>query len=386
MFKICSRRDLFRLAGAAAATMIGGRAAFSQGTTASSGPAAKSSVKGIVAGTPEVFPTLQTRSAVSIIQGNDRRKMIFDSLMAIDEQIQPRLKRKKSVVIKPNIVSPDIQLASTHPDALRGILDYLDSRFKGPIYIAESSAENTMHGYENFGFNRVASEHKKVVLVDLNEEARYVVVPLIDSDLHVVPVRLAARLLDPDAFIFSAAMPKTHNMVIATLSMKNMVLGAPLHQAPKETRQWNDKRKYHVGIRQGLYNFYLTAQAMQPYWGAAVIDGYEGMEGNGPTDGTPVPHKIALASTDFVAADRIASATMGIDYSTLGWLKYCGEVGIGQWDISKIDIRGPQIGTVERKYRLHPDIDRMLKWMGPMEELSPNLGWVTPLGEGACHT
>ena len=53
--------------------------------------------------------------------------------------------------------------------------------------------------------------------------------PLIDFDMHPAPVRLAARLLDPDAFIICSAMLKTHNTVVATLSVKNMVLGAPLH-------------------------------------------------------------------------------------------------------------------------------------------------------------
>jgi len=309
--------------------------------------------------------------------------MIYESLLAIDEQIRPILKKKKSVVIKPNNVSTNIQLAATHPDALRGILDYLAPRFKGPIYFAESSAGNTMEGFENFKYTQVAAEHKsqKVGLIDLNEEAKYVLLPLIDFDMHVVPVRLAARLLDPDAFILSAAMLKTHNMAIATLSMKNMILGAPLHQAPKETKRWNDKRRYHVGIRQSLYNFFLTAQKMQPYWGAAVIDGFEGMEGNGPSMGTPVASRIAIASTDFIAADRVGAETMGIDPNWLGWLKYCGEVGIGQWDLSKIDVLGPQIAAVQKKYRLHSDVDRMLKWMGPMEEMPPNLGWVRPIGD-----
>ena len=56
--------------------------------------------------------------------------------------------------------------------------------------------------------------------------------PLINYDLHAIPVRLAARLLDPDAFVICSAMLKTHNTVVATLSVKNMALGAPLHQAP----------------------------------------------------------------------------------------------------------------------------------------------------------
>ena len=40
-----------------------------------------------------------------------------------------------------------------------------------------------------------------------------------------------------------SAVMKTHNTVIATLSVKNMALGAPLHSAPGERPEWNDKRK-----------------------------------------------------------------------------------------------------------------------------------------------
>jgi uncharacterized protein (DUF362 family) len=382
MSRSYSRRNLFQLAGAAAATMIGSRIAPAQQPKLDE-KAMKEAMKGFYSTHPDPFPPLERRSTVALVQGDNRRKMIYESLVAIDDQIRPKLKTKKYVVIKPNNVSTTIQLAATHADVFRGILDYLAPRFKGPIYFAEASAGNTMEGFENFKYTTVAAEHKsqKVSLIDLNEEAKYILLPLIDFDLHVVPVRLAARLFDPDAFVICAAMLKTHNVTIATLSVKNMVLGAPLHQAPKETKHWNDKRRYHVGIRQSLYNVFLTAQKMQPYWGAAVIDGYEGMEGNGPSVGTPVPSRIAIASTDFIAADRVGVETMSLDANWLGWLKYCGEVGIGQWDLSKIDIRGAQIAAVQKKYRLHPDIERQLRWQGPMEELPPNLGWVRPIGD-----
>jgi uncharacterized protein (DUF362 family) len=380
MFRSYSRRNIFQMAGAAAASMLGSRFALPQQPKSA---AAQNAMRGFMITHPDPFPALETRATVSLVQGENRRKMIYEALLAIDDQIKPKLKNKKSVIIKPNNVSTTLQLAATHADALRGIMDYIAPRFKGPVYFAESSAGNTMEGFDNFKYTTVASEYKSqpVKLIDLNEEAKFIVLPLIDFDLHVVPAHLAARLFDPDAFIISAAMLKTHNMAVATLSTKNMVLGAPLHQAPKETSRWNDKRRYHVGIRQSLYNYFLTAQRMQPYWGVAVIDGFEGMEGNGPSMGTPVPSRIAIASTDFIAADRVGAETMGIDHNWLGWLKYCGEVGIGQWDISKIDVKGAQIAAVQKKYRLHSDVDRMLKWMGPMEEMPPNLGWIHPIGD-----
>jgi len=315
------------------------------------------------------------RSKVALIHGEDRRKNAYEALVAIDDQIRPRLQGKKYVVIKPNNVSTEKPLASTHADALRGILDYLASRFKGPVVIAESAADDTLHAYENFGYDGLVPEYRgqNVSLVDLNREAKYETIPLIDFHLHIVPVRLAARLLDPDAFVICAAVLKTHDNAVATLSVKNMVLGAPLHSLRGDTPRWNDKLKYHVGDRQMHYNMLLTAQKMQPNWGVALIDGFEGMEGNGPTAGTPVASRIAIASTDFIAADRVGLETMGVNPDWLGYLVYCGQVGLGHYGLSKIDVIGARITDVKKTYRLHADIDSMLLWMGPMTELPPIL-------------
>ena len=325
---------------------------------------------------PQPVRPLDRRSTVALAGGESRRKNIHDALTAIDDQIRPVLRRKKYIVIKPNIVSTTNQLAATHADALRGILDYLAPRFRGPVIIAESSAGETWEGYENFLYDRVVAENhaQKVSLVDLNQEARYETIPLVDFDLHVVPARLAARLLDPDAFVICSAILKTHNAVVATLSVKNMVLGAPLHSAPKETPRWSDKRRYHAGVRQTHYNMMLTAQKLQPCWGAAVIDGWEGMEGNGPSSGTAVASRLAIASTDFVAADRVGVEAMGINPSWLGYLTYCSQVGLGQYDLAKIDVRVEPLSAVRKSYRLHRDIERELEWMGPMKELPPKLG------------
>jgi uncharacterized protein (DUF362 family) len=174
--------------------------------------------------------------------------------------------------------------------------------------------------------------------------------------------------------VICCAVLKTHNTVVATLSLKNMALGAPLHNSRKETDRWNDKRLYHGGVRQTHVDIMLTAQRLQPFWGATVIDGFEGMEGNGPTNGTVVPSRIAIGSTDFVAADRVGVEAMGIDASWVGYLQFCGQAGLGQVDLSRIDVRGARLADVTRKYQMHKDIERELKWRGPMQEVPEKLG------------
>lgn len=324
---------------------------------------------------PPAGPTVR-QSVVSVANGSSRRQNVNDALAAIEDQIMPLLKTKKRVVIKPNLVSTDNQLAATHADALHGILDFLGPRFKGPVVIAESSAGYTTEGFDHFGYAKLSPEHKPldVRLVDLNEEGKYQTHAILNGDLHLVPVRLAARLLDPEAFVICSAILKTHNTVVATLSLKNMCLGAPLHSARSETRRWSDKRLFHGGVRQTHVDIALTAQKLQPCWGATVLDGWEGMEGNGPGSGTPVPSKIAIAATDYVAADRVGLEVMGISPEWVGYLAFCARAGLGQDNLAQIAIRGAKLAEVAKKYRMHDDLERELRWMGPMKEVPEKLG------------
>ena len=118
----------------------------------------------------------------------------------------------------------------------------------------------------------------------------------------------------------------------------------------------------------------LTAQRLQPFWGATVIDGFEGMEGNGPTEGSPVPSRIAIAPRTTSRPIASGIEAMGIDASWVGYLQFCGQAGLGQNDLAKIDIRGAKLADVTRKYKMHDDIERELKWIGPMKEVPEKLG------------
>ena len=75
-----------------------------------------------------------------------------------------------------------------------------------------------------------------------------------------------------------------------------------------------------------------------------------------------------------VAADRVGVETMGINADWMGYLKFCSDFGIGEFDLSRIDIRGEKIETVRRKYQLHADIERQLEWMGPIQDLPKKIG------------
>jgi uncharacterized protein (DUF362 family) len=319
------------------------------------------------------------RAKVALIKGDDRRKNVYEALVAIDDQIRPALRAKKYVLIKPNGPDPrrDGDLGWSKGDAMHGILDYLAARFKGPVVVAEQGSVPAMQAVSEYGWNGIFAEHKPldIKLEFPNEEGQYGLMYGIDYDMHPIPIRLVARFLDPAAFVISSSVMKTHNVVVATLSIKNVVMGSPLRPPPGSNRVYaeSETRKFHVGIRASNLNMYLAFQRMLPNWGVGLIDGFEGMEGNGPASGTPVPHRIALASTDFLAADRVGVECMGIDAGWLGYLNYAYQGGLGQYDLAKIDVVGTKIAEVQRKYRLHADFDRMLDWQGPMKDLPQTL-------------
>jgi uncharacterized protein (DUF362 family) len=309
------------------------------------------------------------RSTASLVQGDDRQKNIYNALMAIDDQIRPKLARAKQVLIKPNNVGVDLQLCATHADTLRAILEYLGPRFKGPVAIGESSAYDTWTGFRNYKYPDVAKEYASIKpeLVDFNEEGKFVLQPIFDRNFHLMPVRLAARLVEPGTFVISTAILKTHNYVVATLSIKNVVIGSALHSLNASgTGAFHHKRRFHAGFHIMHVNMLRTAQTLQPNWGVAILDGFEGMEGNGPRLGTAVPHHIAIASTDFLAADRVGLECMGIDPGRIGYLQYCGQMGMGNYDLKKIDVHGPAIASVQKKYKLHDWAPQELHWMDPV--------------------
>ncbi|MDZ7640384.1 MAG: hypothetical protein U5J83_19400 [Bryobacterales bacterium] len=72
--------------------------------------------------------------------------------------------------------------------------------------------------------------------------------------------------------MISAGVMETHDVVVATMSVKNMTLGAPLHNKKGEKR-WNDKQVSHGQRRQAHYGVVRSAERMKANWGVAVIDG-----------------------------------------------------------------------------------------------------------------
>lgn len=334
------------------------------------GGIAASSISSIYAINRSPDPIIK-KAAVSLTTGDNRADLAFRALQPFAKQIKDAIGNRR-VVLKPNNVLTNVPLTSTHVDTLEGVLEFLKSIKKlDNVIIAESAANGpTFDGFDNYGYFRLMNKYP-VKLVDLDQQPYELLHVFDEKDFRPHAMRMSSVLLGPDSYIVSVARMKTHDRVLATLSLKNIVFGAPIKDAGFS---WTSNRKpgaqsdkaigHGSGFRGINYNLYSLAKHLHPH--LALIDGFEGMEGNGPNDGTPVDHRVCVASTDWLAADRVAIELMGIDFAKVGYLNFCNQTGMGIGNLDQIEVIGEAIASHIKHYKLSDNIEKQLIWMNPM--------------------
>ena len=76
-----------------------------------------------------------------------------------------------------------------------------------------------------------------------------------------------------------------------------------------------------------------------------------------------VEHGVTVASTDFVTADRLCTELMGIDPNYMKYLEWCGDVGMGNFDLSKITVDGLDYKISLVKYKLNKNVEQQVAWI-----------------------
>jgi uncharacterized protein (DUF362 family) len=298
---------------------------------------------------PAKTPPIDTSPRLSLVRGEDRREIVYQSMKLIEDDVWAAVDRKKRVLIKPNMAVDKNPLAITHVDAVRAVLDFLRPRCKKPIVVAESGVLNTGDGFRNNGYPALEKEYG-VKVVDLNADPVFEPGYVVDKDHIPRTVRVYSVFVDPDVCVISLARMKTHDTVLVTLALKNVLMAAPV----------NDYRKSDKGILHGAaksiddimhYNlFHLAERGVWP--DLAVIDGFESMEGRGPAWGTPLATRLALASRDPLAADVVGTTIMGFNPGRILYLKSMSEAGMGQGDLGKIRVVGAPLDGCRFKFKV----------------------------------
>jgi uncharacterized protein (DUF362 family) len=293
--------------------------------------------------------TTKAAVRVALVKGENRYNNVIASLDLIKKDVFNKVKNKRKVLIKPNMVSTQVQLAATHVDAIRATLDFLSELGVKKFLVGEGPADAPAEeGFKNFGYLTLKNEYD-IEFMDLNEDD-YVEVNVFDRNLEPLTLKISKTAVMSD-FRVSLTPPKTHDTVIATLSLKNMVMGSLID---------HDKSRMHQGYQATNLSLFKLAKLVPPH--LSVIDGFFGMEGNGPVDGEPVILGVAISSTDFLAADTIAAEVMGFKISQIGYLNYCNQAKVGIGNISDIHVVGDSIERCKKKFKPHFTFEQQLMW------------------------
>ncbi|WP_449462139.1 DUF362 domain-containing protein [Tardisphaera miroshnichenkoae] len=244
---------------------------------------------------------------LSVVRTKDHVSGVESALKLVAEDFPKGLKK---VLIKPNFVSTRVKLSATPVETVRGVLRFVNEFYSpSEVLIAESPAMGRFEdALSNFGYYDLRSDFPGLEFVDLDSlEAKSVTL----SDQHggSFEVPIPSVMFDKSVLKISPVRPKTHDTVIVTLTVKNLVMGS-IRRGHKSSMH-----RGYLTINRNIAKLFST---MGPCCG--VVDGIEGMEGDGPVSGSAKRWGYVFASCNCAALDRAVASAMGFNPDDVGYL------------------------------------------------------------------
>ncbi|MBU1126459.1 MAG: DUF362 domain-containing protein [Patescibacteria group bacterium] len=297
---------------------------------------------------------------VTIETGNNRRPTVAKAVEALGDDFITRCKEAHTILIKVNLVHHEIQIASTHIDAVRGVLDVIRTHSAAKIFVGDASYCGTVAAFRNFGYDRLLEEYDNLELVDLNDD-EFVPGYSIKADGTHNPIRRSKIASQADLKISLTPM-KIHRDVGVTLSVKNWSIGTWIvpSRISVSGRVWARWPWLH---EEGSLAHHRTIMELyrQLPCDVGIIDGITAMEGDGPSSGTALQMNVVVAGMDAVAVDAVATTLMGIEPRDIGYLAMCEEEGLGSVDMTHIDVPPMLMHELTRQFEKPANFDDIIK-------------------------
>jgi uncharacterized protein (DUF362 family) len=287
--------------------------------------------------TPSVLPPAGkpaiTGGEVAIVKGQDPAAMVAEALSLIGG-MESIVKKGDLVVIKPDLGPADTAArpgSMTDARVIEAIIQEIQKAADCRIVIAEGPA----------GRSAYASLAQKygVELADLSADPRVEVKSLYakpDINTYDMP----ETIMKCDVLI-DVPVLKTDDVTGVSLGMKVLIGLLPAT---------DDKLREKTSEVMSDIVYILRDRKPNPPVRLVVVDGLTGIEGQAPLAGTPVKMNVILAGKDVVAVDSVAAAVMGYDPQKIAHLAKAGKAGLGETNLSKIDVRGATVAAVKHLF------------------------------------
>jgi uncharacterized protein (DUF362 family) len=268
----------------------------------------------------------------------DLLALIHESLVAFNLPV-----KGKTILLKPNLVGLDpLGIMNTHPAVIAAARESFLRSGAAQVLIGDGPAldRDTEAIIESVRLREYASG-LAAVFVDLNvDDVACVTLKTHASRLKQLYLPKTALGVD---FLVSMPKLKTHHWAGVTLSLKNMfgIVPGSCYGWPKNVLHW-------AGIDRAILD--INAACRPDF---AIVDGIVGMEGDGPTQGTPKASGVLVFGNDPVAVDATCCRVMGLMPERIQYLWRAGTL-LGHLQIDKIQQLGDPIASVETPFSVLP--------------------------------
>jgi uncharacterized protein (DUF362 family) len=271
-------------------------------------------------------------SKVAVVKGERGHDAVFRALDLID--YKSAFAGFEKALIKVNFICDKTWEtgATTDPIVVEALVKSVrDSGLEVCVVESDATMTNADKAYVRTGMKDMCLRNG-VEFVNLRHVKDRVRLAVPDGEaLHSVTV---PRIV-VDSAVISAAKLKTHASTSVTLGLKNMFGLLPD----------KFKGKYHaMGISKVVVD---VNAAVKPV--LTVVDGFVGMEGDGPVDGDPVKMDLFVAGRDVVAVDATCCRIMGFDPHKVKHVVRANERGLGE--IDDVDVVGDKVENVMRRFK-----------------------------------
>lgn len=236
--------------------------------------------------------------------------------------------RGRKVLLKPNVLRSGAahEGITTHPAVLRAVVEKVMSLAPASLAVGDNpglfSYGANEEAFTKTGLMEAAAGHYRNIGLDA------VKMPFDAAFMPAVSVSRA--VLDADVVI-SLPKFKTHGLTVMTGAIKNSYGILPGAQKALLHRAAGSPERFHELV---VEVFRLRVPDL------FVVDAVVGMEGNGPASPDLREIGLVLAADNAVALDAVIATMMGLDPGRLRFLRKAKEAGLGDFDLSAIDVVG----------------------------------------------
>ncbi len=285
----------------------------------------------------------QSHAGVTTLKASSYEQNLADLIRRGLQNYPQTLARAKGarVVLKPNLVEYyEARRVNTHPAVVAAAIEAFRAAGAREVIVAEGPGHrrDTEMLLEQSGLDEALID-EKTPFVDLNLDSIHSR-PLPSNYTKLGQLFLPDTILSAD-LVVSMPKLKTHHWMGATLSLKNMfgVVPGVKYGWPKNLLHWR-------GIENSIVDINV---AVRP--GFAIVDGIEGMEGDGPLYGETVPSGVVIMGDNLTAVDATGARIMGLYPEHITYLQMMlrhggtiSEKRIAQW--------GEPVATVRQDFNV----------------------------------